>query len=163
MVTVRIATSSDIKILKDLANELVPASFKGVLTTQQIDMMLDKLYSQQALQDALDAGKDYFIASIDGRDVGVVSIIRQGPSLFLMQKIYMYKECVGQGVGTALLTKVKEFVRSKVTPATVELIINAHNPELGFYIKNGLTKVRDTGLDMDDFYISEEVYSMTIN
>lgn len=46
---------------------------------------------------------------------------------------------------------------------SIELLINKHNPGLDFYVKQGMEKVRDTGLDMGDFFINEEVYSMKIN
>ncbi len=163
MITVRKANHDDVGILRKLASELVPSSFKGVLTTSQIDFMIDKLYSQQALQDAIGAGTDYFIASYNGEDLGVVSVIQQGPELFLMQKIYVNEHYLGKGIGTALFTKVKEYVRSKILPCKIELIINSHNPGLDFYKKNGMTKVRDTGLDMGDFFINEEVYSLELN
>ena len=42
-------------------------------------------------------------------------------------------------------------------------IINAHNPGLDFYKNKGMQKVRDTGLDMGDFFINEEVYSLELN
>ena len=157
MITVRKATSEDVGVLQKLASELVPSSFKGVLTTAQIDFMLDKLYSQQALSDAIGAGTDYFIATYNG------SVIQQGPNLFLMQKIYVNEHFIGKGIGTALFTKVKEYVRSKILPCTIELIINAHNPGLDFYKNKGMQKVRDTGLDMGDFFINEEVYSLELN
>lgn len=163
MITVRKATSEDVGVLQKLASELVPSSFKGVLTTAQIDFMLDKLYSQQALSDAIGAGTDYFIATYNGEDLGVVSVIQQGPNLFLMQKIYVNEHFIGKGIGTALFTKVKEYVRSKILPCTIELIINAHNPGLDFYKNQGMQKVRDTGLDMGDFFINEEVYSLELN
>ena len=108
MIKIRKATFQDIATLKELALNLVPNSFKGVLNTSQIDFMLDKYYSQQALQDALNQGKEYFIATLDGEDVGVVSVIEHGPDLFLMQKIYVQSNAQGKGVGTKLFEHLVE-------------------------------------------------------
>ena len=163
MITVRKADHKDLAALKKLADDLVPSSFRGVLNTSQIDFMLDKLYSQEALLDDIDSGTEYFIASLDGEDLGVASLIKHGPSLFLMQKIYVNENALGKGIGTALFCKIQEYARSKVLPCTIEMVINSHNPGLNFYIKNGMKKVRDTGLDMGDFFINEEVYSLELH
>lgn len=164
MIKIRKADHSDIETIKDLALSLIPNSFKGVLNTSQIDYMLDTFYSQQALQDALDAGKEYFIANYDGVDVGVVSVIKHGPDLYLMQKIYVEPKVQGKGVGTALFNQLIDYVaKIQDGPCTIELLINKHNPGLAFYTKRGMVKVRDTGLDMGDFFINEEVYSLDVN
>lgn len=63
MISIRKADFSDVKVLKQLADVLVPNTFKSVLNTSQIDFMLDKYYSQEALQDAINSGKVYFIAN----------------------------------------------------------------------------------------------------
>lgn len=162
MISVRKADYEDVKVLKKLADELVPSSFKGVLNTTQIDHMLDKFFTQEALQDALNAGKDYFIASLDGEDLGVVSVIKHGPNLFLMQKIYVSQKALGKGIGTALFEEVKQYVKQQQTPCTIELPINQHNPGLPFYVKQGMKKIRDAGIDMGDFFINEEVYSINV-
>ena len=47
-------------------------------------------------------------------------------------------------------------------PCTLELLINQHNPGMNFYIHKGMVKVRDTGFDMGDFFINEEVLSLEI-
>ena len=164
MIKIRKATFQDIATLKELALNLVPNSYKGVLNTSQIDFMLDKYYSQQALQDALNQGKEYFIATLDGEDVGVVSVIEHGPDLFLMQKIYVQSNAQGKGVGTKLFEHLVEYVQQKHPgECTIELLINKHNPGLEFYTKRGMQKIRDTGLDMGDFFINEEVYSLKVN
>lgn len=162
MISVRKAKYEDVKILKKLADELVPSSFKGVLNTTQIDHMLDKFYTQEALQDALESGKEYFIANKDGEDLGVVSIIKHGPNLFLMQKIYVSEKALGKGIGSALFNEVKQYVKQQQSSCTIELPINQHNPGLPFYVKHGMKKVRDAGIDMGDFFINEEVYSINI-
>ena len=48
MIEIRKADRGDVKALKDLAESLVPDSFKGVLNTSQVDFMLDRYYSQEA-------------------------------------------------------------------------------------------------------------------
>ncbi|MGN1280536.1 MAG: GNAT family N-acetyltransferase [Succinivibrio sp.] len=163
MISIRKANHEDLAVLNSLAEKLVPNQFKSVLNTSQIDFMLDKFYSQKALSDAINSGKIYFIASYEGEDTAVASVIEQGPDLFLMQKLYVEGKNQGKGVGTALFNYILDYVKQKhPSPCTVELLINKHNPGLNFYIKRGMKKIRDTGLDMGDFFINEEVYSIDV-
>ena len=85
MIEIRQAKAQDIAILEGLAQKLVPDTFQSALNTTQIDYMLEKYYSQKALQNAIDAGKIYFIANYDGEDTATTSLIQQGPDLFLMK------------------------------------------------------------------------------
>ena len=163
MISIRKANHEDIADLKKLVDKLVPNNFNGFLNTSQIDYMIEKLYTQKALLDALDSGTDYFVATCYGVDCGVVSVLKHGPNLFLMHKIYVDEGYYGKGVGTALLHRIKEYVSSKVLPCTIELVINSHNPSREFYLKNGFVKVRDTELDLEEFIISEEVFSLELN
>ncbi|MGN0915306.1 MAG: GNAT family N-acetyltransferase [Succinivibrio sp.] len=149
MISVRKANLSDLPVINKLAQTLVPDSFKGVLNTSQIDFMLDKFYSTEALLEAFSKGKEYFIATLDGEDTGVVSVLQQGPDLFLMQKIYVEIKNQGKGVGSELFRTVVDHVKEiHKGPCTIELIINRHNPGLNFYIRRGMEKIRDKGIDM---------------
>ena len=163
MIQIRKASGEDILILRELANKIVPDTFKSTLNTSQIDYLLDKFYSQKALTDAFDKGQIYFIANFDGEDTGLISFIEQGPNLYLMQKIYVEIKNQNKGIGTALLEHIKEYILGKdKSDFTLELIINRHNPGLDFYKKRGFIKIRDQGLDMEDFYINEEIYSLEV-
>ena len=55
MIEIRQAKAQDIAILEGLAQKLVPDTFQSALNTTQIDYMLEKYYSQKALQNAIDA------------------------------------------------------------------------------------------------------------
>lgn len=163
MIQIRKASGEDILILRELANKIVPDTFKSTLNTSQIDYLLDKFYSQKALTDAFDKGQIYFIANFDGEDTGLISFIEQGPNLYLMQKIYVEIKNQNKGIGTALLEHIKKYILKKdKSDFTLELIINRHNPGLDFYKKRGFIKIRDQGLDMEDFYINEEIYSLEV-
>lgn len=163
MIQIRKASGEDILILRELANKIVPDTFKSTLNTSQTDYLLDKFYSQKALTDSFDKGQIYFIANFDGEDTGLISFIEQGPNLYLMQKIYVEIKNQNKGIGTALLEHIKKYILEKdKSDFTLELIINRHNPGLDFYKKRGFIKIRDQGLDMEDFYINEEIYSLEV-
>lgn len=163
MYSFRKANSKDISHIREIASAVLPAAFSGVLTTEQIDFMFDRLYSQEAMQHDFATGQHYTIACCDGVDCGYGSYIRQGPDLYLMPKIYLMNAYKGKGLGRALFQELlKQIKEEHPGPCSVELTLNSHNPSMGFYTKMGMQKVRESGMDLEDFYLSQDVLSIDI-
>lgn len=160
---IRQATLSDLNYIQDLSEEVLPNAFHGVLTTEQIDYMLDRLYSQEALSAELnDEQKKIYVASIDGHDVAYACIIKQGPDLFFLPKIYVDNREQSKGIGSALFKHVlNELKKIHPEPLTIEVKVNRHNRARKFYQKLGFNLVREVDTDLQDCYISQEVWSLS--
>ncbi len=161
-IKIRKATTSDIAYVQDLSEEVLPNAFHGVLTTEQIDYMLDRLYSQEALSAEIsDADKKSYVASIDGHDAGYACIIRQGPDLFFLPKIYVDNREQNKGIGSSLFKHILQELKSKhPDPLTIEVKINRHNRARHFYKSLGFTLDREVTTDLEDCNISQEVWSL---
>ncbi len=163
MPEIRKASSHDIRNIRDLASAALPASFAGVLTTEQIDAMYERLYSQAELQDELNHGLECFIISLDGKDIGCGSFIQRGPDLFLMQKLQILEEYRNRGYGEQLFNALLAEIKAKSSGhALIELSVNSHNKNYPFYIKRGMKKVRDEVLDLGDFILSQDILQLEI-
>lgn len=162
-INIRKATHQDLNYIQDLSEEVLPNAFHGVLTTEQIDYMLDRLYSQEALSAELhDIHKKIYIAAIDGHDVAYACVIKQGPDLFFLPKMYVDNREQGKGVGTALFKHVlSELKQAHPEPLTIEVKINRHNRARHFYSKLGFKLVREVDTDLSECNISQEVWSLT--
>lgn len=159
---IRQATLTDLNYIQDLSEEVLPNAFHGVLTTEQIDYMLDRLYSQEALHAELnDVKKKVYVASIDGHDAAYACIIKQGPDLFFLPKIYVDNREQNKGIGSALFKyMLNELKKTHPTPLTIEVKVNRHNRARSFYQKLGFTLVREVDTDLQDCYISQEVWAL---
>ena len=90
MTTIRKATPSDILLIREMAWKTFPATYSEILSREQTDYMMEWMYSPESLRDQMERqGHVYYIACEDNEPAGYVSVQRQGPGLFHLQKIYV--------------------------------------------------------------------------
>jgi len=144
MTTIRKATPSDIPLIREMAWKTFPATYSEILSREQTDYMMEWMYSPESLRDQMERqGHVYYIACEDNEPAGYVSVQRQGPGLFHLQKIYVlpaFQKCrLGRKLFEHAVSVVREFACG---PCTMELNVNRDNPALGFYEHMGMKKVR---------------------
>lgn len=87
MTTIRKATPSDILLIREMAWKTFPATYSEILSREQTDYMMEWMYSPESLRDQMERqGHVYYIACEDNEPAGYVSVQRQGPGLFHLQK-----------------------------------------------------------------------------
>lgn len=70
MPTLRQAAKDDITLIHELACQAFPATYRDLLSREQIDFMMDWMYSPANLEKQMEEGHVYFIASHEGKDCG---------------------------------------------------------------------------------------------
>ena len=88
MPTLRQAAKDDIMLIHELALQAFPATYRDLLSQEQMDFMMDWMYSPANLEKQMEEGHVYFIASHQGEDCGYLSVQPEGPGVFHLQKIY---------------------------------------------------------------------------
>lgn len=164
MTDIRKATTEDIKLINELAWIAFPATYKDILTKEQIDYMMDWMYSpENLLKQMSEEGHIYYLAYSDNRPAGYVSIQKEGEDLFHLQKIYVLPEFQKEHIGKQLFCKAKEAVKEiNRKPCRMELNVNRHNPALGFYLHMGMKKVSEGDFDIGGGYYMND-YIMAID
>ena len=160
----RHATSSEIALIMDLASKALPSEFSGVLTTDEIDMTLERMYSQEVLQNSVESGRHFIIASLDEKDVGFGSYIKEGPELYFMSKLYVLPEYRERGIGSALFSAICNEIKVHQgnTECTVELMANHSSSAVSFYKKKGMQFSRDMIFDLENFELAEQIYVLEL-
>lgn len=154
MLTIRKASAEDIPLIRTLAGEVFPATYRSLLTPGQLDFMMAWMYSPESLARQLREGHAWFIASSDGVPCGYLSIEQEGDGLFHLQKIYVLPRFQGLGVGAFLFRHAVAHIRQvHPAPCRMELNVNRGNPALAFYERMGMRKLRE-----GDFPIGEGYY-----
>ncbi len=164
MLTVRQASETDCPLIRRLADEVFPATYRELLTPAQLDYMMEWMYSAESLREQFRAGHVWFIASSDGVPCGYVSVERQGEDLFHLQKIYVLPGFQGLGAGAFLFRRAVEHIRSvHPAPCRMELNVNRRNPALHFYERMGMCRLREgdfpigNGYYMNDYIMGLEI------
>ena len=150
MLSIRRASEADCALIRRLAGEVFPATYREILAPAQLDYMMEWMYSEESLQGQFRAGHVWFIASSDGEPCGYVSVERQGEDLFHLQKIYVLPRFQGLGAGEFLFRRAVEYIRSVHSgPCMMELNVNRRNRALHFYERMGMRRLREGDLSID--------------
>ena len=164
MITIKKATKEDIKLINEMAWVAFPTTYKDILSKEQIDYMMDWMYSPENINKQMtEEGHIYYIAYLDGEAAGYVSIQREGEDLFHLQKIYVLPKHQKEHIGKFLFNKAMEAIKEiNGKPCRMELNVNRNNPALGFYLHMGMKKVSEGDFDIGGGYFMND-YIMGIN
>ncbi|WP_298756657.1 GNAT family N-acetyltransferase [uncultured Psychroserpens sp.] len=157
MTEIRIVKNKDdCHTIAQLANLIWHEHYTPIIGVDQVEYMLTKFQSPEAISTQIEDGYMYYIISHNQNLAGYLSIKKKNTSLFL-SKIYVSKDLRGLGIGkTALNFIEQEAINNRCQSIT--LTVNRHNThsikayeKLGF-IKTG-TVVQDIGQGyvMDDY------------
>ena len=106
-VTIAPADADDIAVVQTLAHAIWHSHYPGIITRAQIDYMLARGYSREALTEYLttrDAG--LALARVDGAPVAFVAWQRSAGASMKLEKLYVAPAHHGKGVGRALIEHV---------------------------------------------------------
>ncbi|WP_302250816.1 GNAT family N-acetyltransferase [uncultured Alistipes sp.] len=165
MLTIRDASERDIDLIRRLAGEAFPATYRELLTPGQLDYMMKWMYSEASLRRQLAEGHHYFIAETDGEPCGYLSVERQGPDLFHLQKIYVLPRYQGIGAGAALFRHAVAYIRG-VHPgrSLMELNVNRQNRALHFYEHMGMRRLREGDFPIGEgYYMNDYIMGLEID
>lgn len=164
-ISTRPCTTADIPLLRRLAEEAFPHTYRDILSPDQLDYMMEWMYSADSLHRQMTEERHtFFVAERGAEPCGYVSVERQGEDLFHLQKIYVLPAAQGCGVGRVLFDRAVGYVRS-VHPGRnrLELNVNRHNRARLFYERMGMKVLREgdfaigAGYFMNDYIMGMEV------
>ena len=166
------ASVSDIMRIHDMADVVFRHTYKDILSPQQMEYMMDWMYSPDNLRKQLQDGHVYFIGLDGDRPCGYVSvepegIAEDGVMLFHLQKIYVLPSEQKRGLGRMLFERAVAFAEeaSGGRRARIELNVNRSNPAIGFYRHLGMEILRQgdfhigKGFYMNDYIMGIDLFS----
>lgn len=165
MFTIRKADIYDIPMIEAMAREVFPATYKTILTQEQISYMMEWMYSPESLRRQMaEEGHVFFVAYEECEAAGYVSIQPEGNDLFHLQKIYVLPYFQKTRCGTFLFRKAIEYIKEvHPGPCRLELNVNRHNPALGFYEHLGMKKLREGDFPIGNgYYMNDYIMGMDI-
>ena len=170
MIRIQKAGTDDIMCIHDMAEVVFRHTYRDILSPEQMEYMMDWMYSPDSLSRQLEEGHVYYIAFREDSPCGYVSVQPDGVNedgrlRFHIQKIYVLPSEQGSGVGRILFETAVSHVREQVSysPATLELNVNRSNPSIGFYKHLGLQILRQGDFPIGEgFYMNDYIMGMDI-
>ncbi|MDA3924696.1 MAG: GNAT family N-acetyltransferase [Kiritimatiellae bacterium] len=154
----KVISEQDIAQTAELAREIWTDHFTPIIGSAQVEYMLEKFQSPDAMARQISGGYEYFLAVVDGKNVGYLALVPDAAVASLMiSKIYVKKDTRGQGVGHKLLNFAISVCRERHLNS-IWLTVNKHNADsIAWYERKGFenadTMVQDigNGFIMDDY------------
>ena len=165
MNTIRIATTKDIPLIRQLAEQVFPETYKNIITPEQCRYMMDMMYSEESLRRQMtEEGHVYQLLSVDGEAAGYVSVQPIESNLYELQKIYVLPRFQGRHLGRTLFDAAVALVKKlHPEPCRIFLHVNRYNKAKTFYEHLGLKVTKQGDYDighgyfMNDYIMEKEI------
>jgi GNAT superfamily N-acetyltransferase len=176
-IQITLAGLTDRDFIRSVSERTWPSTYGHIISQEQIDFMLDWMYSDESLEKQMDSGCVFYIASIKKENeqweaVGFCSVSPEeeennstekveGSKAHKLNKLYILPSAQGTGAGKALLNKSIEVVKAAGS-SSLFLQVNKLNTAYSFYLKHGFIKEAEYKFDIGNgFYMDD--YVMRLN
>lgn len=163
MIKIAIATIDDIKTIQTIAKKTWPVTYGEILSQEQLDYMLEKMYSDNVLNDNLtNKGHHFILAKENDVCLGFASFEfnYMSTNATRLHKLYLLPSAQGKGVGKKLVDAIVEKAQ-KNHSTSLSLNVNRFNKAVSFYKKVGFEIIAEEDLDIGDGYLMED-YKMEL-
>ena len=150
MISIRSATADDLPAIHDLAHKIWPSAYSHILSTEQLEYMLDLIYSLASLhRQLINLKHNFFIVLDKNNPVGFASFSQKemNSETYRLHKIYVLHQQHGTGIGKLLLAHIINSVKSS-GGTFLELNVNRHNKARHFYEKSGFKIIAEEDIDI---------------
>ena len=156
MTKINIANSEvDFNTITKLASTIWKEHYTPIIGIEQVDYMLDKFQSVNAIKKQIEEGAEYYLISHEESQVGYISVSQKKNSLFL-SKIYILSSIRGKGVGKKAMQFIEDLAIEKQCN-TVSLTVNKNNTNsIKAYEKMGFVKVKEIVIDIGNGFVMDD-------
>jgi diamine N-acetyltransferase len=149
-------------IIESLAKEIWTEYYIPIIGKAQVDYMLCRFQSKQAVLEQIDNGTLYFLMRDNDVFVGYMAVYARKQELFL-SKIYVRSSERGKGYGRSAVQFAEALAKER-SLAKLVLTVNKHNTntihvyeKIGFKKTCSLFQDIGDGFFMDDFCMEKEI------
>ncbi len=155
MLSIRSALLDDIPLIRELAFQVWPQTYSSILSQQQIDYMLDMMYSEKSLQQQMNDGAQFIFVMDDAAAVGFASFQEMKPGIFKLHKLYVLPSQQGKGTGRFVIDDIIETIKQQGATA-LQLQVNRGNKARNFYERMGFEVKEEIDLDIGNGYVMDD-------
>jgi GNAT superfamily N-acetyltransferase len=161
--TIRPAVLNDRAFIRSVSERTWPSTYGHIISQEQIDFMLDWMYSDDSLAEQFEKGHQFYIADLNGEDIGFCSVsaeqadatMNPASNSYKLNKLYVLPTAHGTGSGKALLQKAIEVAKA-AGANSLFLQVNKDNNAYHFYLKNGFIKESESIFEIGNGYVMDD-------
>jgi len=159
------ATEKHLAVITELACVIWRAHYPGIISPEQIEFMLARMYALETLREEIRARNIRYDCLFVGEEF--TGFASYGPTeksgAFKLHKLYLLPSCHGRGLGSLLLRHCESEAR-RLGARRMMLAVNKRNTKaIAAYQRNGYTVAESVCVDigggfvMDDFVMGKEL------
>lgn len=152
--SIRMMDAGDIAAVSQLAARIWRAHYPGIISHEQIEHMLTRMYAPQVLSKQRQQGHECWLIEKEAALVGFAGIEPIGAEKYFLHKFYIDQDRAGSGLGKILM----RHVLAHYQPRELQLHVNRKNFKainfyfaFGFVIDSLIVTDIGQGFVMDDF------------
>lgn len=161
MMEIRQAKDVDAGLISNLAHEIWPVTYKGVISDEQIYFMLGQSYSVDSVEAQMANEQQFFILDFEGIAQGFAGLTKASEEIYKLQKLYVHQNIHGKGAGKLLITFVEDYCR-KQGAVELQLNVNRNNKAKVFYGKMGYQIIERVDIPYYSYILNDYIMSKSL-
>jgi ribosomal protein S18 acetylase RimI-like enzyme len=159
--SIRAASTDDIELIRSLCFEVWPQTYASIISKEQIEYMLARMYSPLSLQQQMDEGTHFILLYNDNLPIGFASFQVITPTHCKLHKLYVLPSQQGKGGGRIMIQHILDKIKV-IGIQHLELQVNRNNNAVTFYEKLGFYKREIADFDIGNGFFMND-YIMQID
>ncbi len=151
-----IRSTKDLHLLADTAQGIWREYFPGIITDEQIEYMIGKFQSFDAMSEQIHAfGYRYFFVAEEENILGYIGVHEEEKALFL-SKLYLKKEYRGRGYFSGMLAFCENLAREKSLSSLYLTVNRGNSHSVQVYEAKGFRTIREQVADIGAGYVMDD-------
>lgn len=150
------ARTEDIPLIAKLANTIWHEHYTSIIGTDQINYMLEMMYSYDSLTEQMtQKGHVFYLIQENSNCIGFISVSKMENAIhsYFIHKYYLLQELAGKGAGTEAFILLLKLLN----PEELHLTVNRQNfKSINFYFKNGFKIEQVVDFDIGNGYVMND-------
>lgn len=151
-----IISDADLDVVAALARDIWEEFYVPIIGRAQVDYMVPKFQSREAMRAQLSSGYEYFMIRLDSRPVGYIAVeVKRAERELFLSKFYLHSSTRGTGLGRRAMGFVEEIAKLRDL-TSIWLTVNKGNPSIQIYEKLGFAKERAIVMDIGNGFVMDD-------
>ena len=151
------ATIKDISLIQDLAQKSWRSHYPGIISHEQIDFMLDLMYSEEEITSQFNnPNYHYYLLGNEENFYGIMGFENHyEQKTTKLHRIYITEEGKGKGLGKEAIQFLKNQIL-EVGDQRIILAVNKQNPSYHFYLSQGFKVYEEGVFDIGNGFVMDD-------
>lgn len=159
-ISIRLLSKEELPLVQKLAHQIWNEYYPAIIAQDQIDYMLEKMYSLKSLEEQFNSNHQFHFLSIGAIPSGFISISNDSKGNYFIHKLYVQKSLHQKGLGSILFEEtIKKFNDCK----TISLTVNRKNIQaINFYFRKKFSIEKAEDFDIGNGYVMNDFVMLRI-